>query len=67
MSGMSLSASAYLDRPLRSLGQYRDELAARMRALPPTDRERAGLARRIVDIEDEIDRLRAAGPDVLPE
>lgn len=49
--------SAYLDRPLRTLRQYRDQLVAELRALPLGDRRAGRLAKQIVDLEDEIERL----------
>jgi hypothetical protein len=42
--------------PVRSLEQTRDDMVARLKAMPLTDRRRADLASRIVAIEDEIER-----------
>jgi len=44
-----------LAAPRRSLEQYLDELVARFDALPLQDRRRADLARRIREVEAEID------------
>lgn len=52
-----MSGSPYLDRPTRSLAEYRDELVRQMRALPFHDRRRAVFADRIRQLEATIDRV----------
>jgi predicted dienelactone hydrolase len=58
--------SPYLDFPARALVEYRDELVARMQALPLTDRRRAWLADAIRQVEAAIDRM-PLGEDAMRE
>ena len=62
---MTRPTSAYLERPLRSLGSYRDQLAAELKTLPLTDRRRGRLALKIVDVDAELARLEARLSDAI--
>lgn len=53
--------SRYLDQPRRSPEQYLGELVARFNALALDDPARPALARRIREVETEVDTRSEAG------